>query len=300
MSNGFCMKMLSEFCDFVYKSFSKIPVYLRGLAIFAIFVLVSIAVNKYNEPEFYYDSNYDRDTYLILNNKETSINNEDKNTDNKKNTAIKGSLNSKTKSAPNVRRDMYSLQKRKKNTSELPRSLRYFWNDNVFGSEDAPITIVEFSSYNCPYCISFQQNVLNKLKYNYIDTGKVRYVKKIIIQKDTLFGVMLPQCISSEDGKYNVIKTLYSNTGKWIKASNQKAALGQLVYEYGFTKDGIDNCFKDEKLANTLIKKQKDELNELRVISTPTLFIDGERQKDLSYEALTKIIDEKYSEYTGK
>ena len=44
------------------------------------------------------------------------------------------------------------------------------------GSKDAPVTMVEFTDYQCPYCKRFHDNTFPTLKKKYIDTGKLRYV----------------------------------------------------------------------------------------------------------------------------
>jgi protein-disulfide isomerase len=44
------------------------------------------------------------------------------------------------------------------------------------GKPDAPVTIIEFSDYECPFCRRFFQNTLPALKTDYVDTGKARYV----------------------------------------------------------------------------------------------------------------------------
>lgn len=46
----------------------------------------------------------------------------------------------------------------------------------ALGQSDAPITIVEFSDYQCPFCKKHATNTLGTLKTSYIDKGKVRYV----------------------------------------------------------------------------------------------------------------------------
>ena len=48
----------------------------------------------------------------------------------------------------------------------------------VMGNPDAPVTIVEFSDYQCPFCLRYFNNTLEKVKTNYVDTGKVFYVFK--------------------------------------------------------------------------------------------------------------------------
>lgn len=44
------------------------------------------------------------------------------------------------------------------------------------GSSDAPLTIVEFTDYQCPYCRQFQAQTWPLLKRDYVDTGKVRFI----------------------------------------------------------------------------------------------------------------------------
>jgi len=46
----------------------------------------------------------------------------------------------------------------------------------VLGRDDAPVTIVEFSDYQCPFCRRYHGTTFADLKKNYIDTGKVRYI----------------------------------------------------------------------------------------------------------------------------
>lgn len=46
----------------------------------------------------------------------------------------------------------------------------------VLGRADAPVTLVDFSDYQCPFCQRFFATTLPALKKEYIDTGKVRYV----------------------------------------------------------------------------------------------------------------------------
>jgi protein-disulfide isomerase len=49
-------------------------------------------------------------------------------------------------------------------------------DDFVMGSPEAKVAIVEFSDFQCPYCLRFHNNTLPQLRENYIDTGKVRYI----------------------------------------------------------------------------------------------------------------------------
>jgi protein-disulfide isomerase len=50
--------------------------------------------------------------------------------------------------------------------------------DPVLGAADAPVTIVEFTDYQCPFCQGYAQDTFPRLKAAYIDSGKVRYVAR--------------------------------------------------------------------------------------------------------------------------
>ena len=46
------------------------------------------------------------------------------------------------------------------------------------GRDDAPVTVVEFTDYQCPFCRKYHTETFAQLKKNYIDTGKVRFVSR--------------------------------------------------------------------------------------------------------------------------
>jgi protein-disulfide isomerase len=48
----------------------------------------------------------------------------------------------------------------------------------MLGKADAPVTLVEFTDLECPYCRAFHVGTFERLKRDYIDTGKVRFVTR--------------------------------------------------------------------------------------------------------------------------
>ena len=49
-------------------------------------------------------------------------------------------------------------------------------DDAVLGDKDAPVTIIEFSDYQCPFCGRFWSETLPQIKSEYIETGKAKLV----------------------------------------------------------------------------------------------------------------------------
>jgi protein-disulfide isomerase len=48
----------------------------------------------------------------------------------------------------------------------------------VLGAEDAPVTIIEFTDLQCPYCARFARDTWPRLRKDYVDTGKVRFATR--------------------------------------------------------------------------------------------------------------------------
>ena len=49
-------------------------------------------------------------------------------------------------------------------------------DDAVLGSEDAPVTVIMFSEYQCPYCQRFETDTFPQIKADFIDTGLIKLI----------------------------------------------------------------------------------------------------------------------------
>src|SRR5581483_12452114 len=71
-------------------------------------------------------------------------------------------------------KDLLKAQAEKNGPPQPTRAKLDLTGFQMLGSKDAPVTMVEFTDYQCPYCQRFHMTVFNELKKNFIDTGKVR------------------------------------------------------------------------------------------------------------------------------
>jgi protein-disulfide isomerase len=75
---------------------------------------------------------------------------------------------------------------------------------NMLGKKDAPITIVEYTDYQCPFCQRFHVSAYPEIKKNYIDTGKVRFFSKDLpldFHPNAMRAAMAARC-AGEQGKF--------------------------------------------------------------------------------------------------
>jgi protein-disulfide isomerase len=165
--------------------------------------------------------------------------------------------------------------------------------DMTLGPANATVTITEYASMTCPHCAAFAEAVFPKIKSEYIDTGKVRYVfREFPLDIKAAAGSMLARCIANGDsGKYfAVIDMLFKQQNDWV-VKNTTETLTRIGKQAGLSQQAVETCLKDQALLDKIAADQKFASEVLKVNSTPTFFINGEMIKgETSFEEFDKKI----------
>ena len=165
--------------------------------------------------------------------------------------------------------------------------------DMALGPADAPVTITEYASMTCPHCAAFNENVFPKIKAAYIDTGKIRYVfREFPLDIKAAAGSMLSRCIAKDDSAkyFAVTDILFKQQAEWV-SKNTTEALTRIGKQAGLSQQQIEACLKDQSLLDKIVADQKYASEVLKVDSTPTFFINGEKIKgETSFEEFDKRI----------
>jgi protein-disulfide isomerase len=165
--------------------------------------------------------------------------------------------------------------------------------DMALGPANAPVTITEYASMTCPHCSAFNETVFPKIKSEYIDTGKIRYVfREFPLDIKAAAGSMLSRCIAKDDsGKYfAVTDMLFRQQNDWV-LKNTTETLARIGKQAGLSQQAVEDCLKDQGLLDKIAADQKYAAEVLKVDSTPTFFVNGEKIKgETSFEAFDKKI----------
>ena len=166
--------------------------------------------------------------------------------------------------------------------------------DMALGPADAKVTITEYASMTCPHCAAFNDQVFPKIKAEFIDTGKVRYVfREFPLDIKAAAGSMLSRCIANGDpNKYfAVTDLLFKSQSDWVM-KNTTESLTRIGKQAGLTQQQVEDCLKDQELLNKIAADQKYASEVLKVDSTPTFFINGDKIKgEASIEEFEKKIN---------
>lgn len=163
--------------------------------------------------------------------------------------------------------------------------------EKIFGSPDAPVTVIEYASLTCPHCRTFHMNTWPAVKEKYVDTGKVRFImREFAFDARASGGFMLARCVP-DDKWYAVIDLLYRSQANWARAQDSVGAMKNLMGMTGMGADQVETCLRDqallEKVTGVMTGGQA-----LGVDSTPTFFINGEKTTGaLTIDQFSAIVD---------
>ena len=164
--------------------------------------------------------------------------------------------------------------------------------DIALGSAKAPVTITEYASMSCPHCAAFGENVFPMLRSKYIDTGKVRFVfREFPLDIKAAAASMLARCIADGDAEkfFGVVRRLFQQQDALM--AQTKNTLMLIGKQAGMSEQAVEICEKDQVLLDKLAADQRYALQTLKVVSTPTFFVNGQKlQGAMSFEELEAII----------
>jgi protein-disulfide isomerase len=167
--------------------------------------------------------------------------------------------------------------------------------DMALGPADAKVTITEYASMTCPHCAAFNSEVFPKIKAEYVDTGKVRYVfREFPLDIKAAAGSMLARCVAKGDPQkyFAVTDLLFRSQNEWV-TKNTTETLTRIGKQAGLSPDQVEACLKDQSLLDKIAADQKYASEVLKVDSTPTFFINGEKIKgEASVQEFEKRINQ--------
>ncbi|WP_376875548.1 DsbA family protein [Albirhodobacter sp. R86504] len=171
--------------------------------------------------------------------------------------------------------------------------------DIPLGSAQAPITVIEYASYTCPHCATFHDTVFDKLKAEYIDTGKVQFIhREVYFDAFGLKAAQVANC-GGVTKYYPINDMIYSTQGTWIGDGDPATItenLKKIGLKAGLTSEAIDACMSDDARAEQMVATFQARAEADDVQGTPTLIIDGEKNSNMSYADLKAILDAKLAQ----
>ncbi len=144
----------------------------------------------------------------------------------------------------------------------------------ALGRVQAPVTIIEYGSLTCDYCINFHREVFPHIQSRYIDTGQVRFIyRDFPTSTAAIRGAVAARCAG--DQYYKMLDVLFARVGSWAAADDVDRALIQQATALNIDEKDFYACLNDPSQDQAIVAVQLQAKTELDIRGTPTFVVNS-------------------------
>jgi protein-disulfide isomerase len=166
-------------------------------------------------------------------------------------------------------------------------------DDPMMGDKNAPLTMIDFSDYECPFCKQYFDETFAQIKKDYIDTGKIKYIYRDLPlsfhDPMATLEAVAANC-AREQGDDNTYFKYHNEIFNRTKSNGNGLAkddLYAIAADLGLQTDTFNSCVDSEKYKDE-VQKDLADATKVGASGTPTFFI-GKTTTDGNIEG-TKIV----------
>ncbi len=169
-------------------------------------------------------------------------------------------------------------------------------NTVSIGNINSKVTIKVFSSLTCPACANFHSNIFYQLKEDFIDKGKVRFEHHPFpLDLAALNAEIILNCHVDNTKKFELLGKIYEKQRMWAVGSDISKindSIKKIALDANFNNDKMNNCLNDEKLQDEILNQRIDAQKNYKIVSTPTILINGKKYTGkIDYNEFKKTIE---------
>ena len=144
------------------------------------------------------------------------------------------------------------------------------------GSPTAPVTIIEFADFQCPYCGRFFAQTEPQIDKQYIQSGKVRfgYFGFAFLGQESNWAAEAAECAADQNKFWEYHDMLYSSQSGENQGAFNKDKLKKFAEDLGLDISAFNECLDSGKYTQ-LIQEESSTASSIGVRSTPTFLING-------------------------
>ena len=155
-------------------------------------------------------------------------------------------------------------------------------DDPVLGSVDAPVTMIEFSDFQCPFCARFYSETLPLIKANFIDTGLVKMVYRDFplqsIHPNAIPAAVASECADEQGTYWEYHDILFENVSVWgpMDISGAVEQFKAYAADLGLDTETFSECVDTGKYVAEVTDDYADGVA-YGVTGTPAFFLGSEQ-----------------------
>jgi protein-disulfide isomerase len=165
----------------------------------------------------------------------------------------------------------------------------------IMGSNNAPVTIVEYSDFQCPFCEKYFTETYPEILKKYVETGKVKYQFKhfpLQIHAQAPAAGLASECALEQGKFWEMHDQLFKTQNTWAGSPDHLNFFKKLATDIQLNQDQFNQCIDSGKYTDNINYDFSEGLNK-GITGTPTFYINGQTligAQDIS--AFSNIIDQ--------
>ncbi|WP_103131151.1 DsbA family protein [Deinococcus aerius] len=165
----------------------------------------------------------------------------------------------------------------------------------TLGRENAPVQVVVFADFKCPFCARFESDVFPRLKDQYINTGKVQYsfVNLAFLGPDSNIAAQAGECVAHQDQNlfWKFVDNVYQHQGDEAKIWATPEEMTRIATNLsGIGIKEFQNCLAQSRFADA-VESDRKLAESTGVQGTPDIYINGIRAPRFGYDTVSQLID---------
>ncbi len=167
-------------------------------------------------------------------------------------------------------------------------------DDPVLGSHDAPVTMIEYSEYLCPYCRRFVLETMPLIEEEYIDSGQVKLVFRDfpVHGEPAVILAMVAECAADQGNFWDMHVLLFEKVEEWSESDDPLNVFQGYAEEIDIDPQELVNCLEQGKPYQRILEDYNVGTED-GVKGTPSFLVNGNLVVGAQpFEEFQRIIEE--------
>ena len=164
--------------------------------------------------------------------------------------------------------------------------------DVILGKADAPNTVIEYFSLDCPHCARFATDPFPKLKADFIDTGKAKWIMRDFPLHDpALAAALIAHCAGDGDRYMAFVNAFFQTQASWAYVPQPLPAIKITARLGGMDSAAVDKCLANNDMLKEINARSTEAHEKFGVAATPTFLVNGEKvEGERTYDEFAKLL----------
>lgn len=170
-----------------------------------------------------------------------------------------------------------TIQSPKENSNDVTIG---YDNSIVIGSDNSKVEIIIYSSLTCPHCAKFHNDVLPKIKKEFVETGDAKIIlTDFPLDLASLNASKIIHC-AKDNSKIKLLDAIYEKQKIWTNGNNIEAInenLKKIVSDLKINNFNFDECLNDKVSEKLILEGRIKAQEKYKVDSTPQIIINKKK-----------------------